>query len=166
MFERDRLGVVSTTEYLSRGAWTQAGAQYGTFGNFNYSFDAFYRTDPGQRVNEDIEARQLSLTTKFQLTPKDTVSLRVQQYEAESGDLSQYYDPRMASPDFRLREKRDPIVALGYHHEWSPGVHTLFLATRLEDTLSFTNPAQPTLLTIRPDMIMNPCRASLSWPPS
>src|SRR5207248_4604699 len=29
LFERDRFGIVSETEYLSRGAWTQSGAQYG-----------------------------------------------------------------------------------------------------------------------------------------
>src|SRR5439155_2876707 len=33
LFERDRLGVASSTEYLSRGAWVQSGAQFGTFGN-------------------------------------------------------------------------------------------------------------------------------------
>src|ERR1041384_6927079 len=36
LFEENRLGVVSSTEYLSRGAWSQSGAQYGTLGNFNY----------------------------------------------------------------------------------------------------------------------------------
>src|SRR6185295_19015307 len=48
LFERDRLGVVSDTEYLSRGAWTQSGAQFGTLDNFNYSVEGFYRSDPGQ----------------------------------------------------------------------------------------------------------------------
>src|SRR5439155_7833322 len=67
-------------------------------------------------------------------------------------DLSQNYDPATASRNFRLREKQEPILALGYHHEWSPGVHTLFLATRLQDTVTFTNPAQPPLLAVRPDV--------------
>ena len=35
LFERDRLGVVSSTEYFSNGDWVQSGAQYGTFGNTN-----------------------------------------------------------------------------------------------------------------------------------
>ena len=39
LFERNRLGVVSSTEYLSRGAWTQSGAQFGTFGNFSYDVE-------------------------------------------------------------------------------------------------------------------------------
>ena len=145
-------GVVSSTEYLSRGAWTQSGAQFGTFGNFSYDLEAFYRSDPGQRVNNDIEQRQLSLALKQQLTPQDSVYLQVQQYEAESGDLAQYYDPSMASPSVRVKETQEPIVGLGYHHEWSPGVHTLFFATRLDDTFSFTNQTQPTLVAFRPDV--------------
>jgi Tfp pilus assembly protein PilF len=152
LFERDRLGVVSSTEYLSRGAWSQSDAQYGTFGNFNYDLEAFYRFDPGQRVNNDIEERWLIAALKQQVTPQDSVYLQVQQYEAESGDLFQHYDPNMANPAARLKEKQEPIVGLGYHHEWSPGVHTLFFAARLDDTFSVTNPTAPTLVAFRPDV--------------
>src|SRR6185436_2779116 len=53
LFERDGLGVSSSTEYLSRGAWLQSGAQYGTFGHSSYSFEALYRSDNGQRPNDD-----------------------------------------------------------------------------------------------------------------
>ena len=62
--------------------------------------EGFYHSDPGQRVNNDIEQRQLSLTLKQQLTPQDTVYLQVKQYEANSGDLAQYYNPNMANPTF------------------------------------------------------------------
>jgi len=149
-FERDRLGVVSSTEYLSRGAWTQAGAQFGTFENFSYALEAFYRTDNGQRVNNDVEQRQLSLTVKQQLTPRDTVYAQVKQYQADGGDLYPYYDSGQANPDARFSEDQDPMVGLGYHHQWSPGVHTLVFAARLQDTLSVTNPAGPTDLVFTP----------------
>ena len=150
LFDRNRLGVASSTEYLSRGAWTESGAQFGVFGNFSYDVEAFYRSDPGQRVNNDIEQRQLSLTLKQQLTPQDTVYFNVEQYQADFGDVFQYYNPDMENPDVRYHETQDPMVSLGYHHEWSPGVHTLFLAARLDDTFSFTNPADPTLLEFTP----------------
>src|SRR5207247_8224398 len=78
LFERNRFGVVSDTEYLSRGAWTQSGGQYGTFGNFSYDMEAFYRFDPGQRVNNDVEQRRLSLALKQQLTPQDSVYMQAQ----------------------------------------------------------------------------------------
>ena len=121
LFERDGLGVVSSTEYLSRGAWTQAGAQFGTFENFGYDVEGLYRTDPGQRPNNDIEQRQLSAALKYQFTPQDTAYLQVKQYKADGGDLTQYYDQNSASPTYRFNEKQNPNVSLGYHHEWGPG---------------------------------------------
>ena len=112
--------------------------------------EGYYRTDPGQRVNNDVEQRQLSGTFKAQVTPQDTVYLQVKQYEANSGDLSQYYNPTNANPAARVNEDQTPNIGLGYHHEWSPGVHTLLFVTRLEDSLSVTNPAGPTLVAFVP----------------
>src|SRR5882724_4599217 len=151
LFERDGFGVASDTEYLSRGAWKESGAQFGTFGNFNYDFESFYRTDPGQRPNNGIEQRQLSLALKEQITPQDTLFGYVQQYDAESGDLAQYYNQSVASPTFHTKETQEPVAVIGWHHEWSPGVHTLFLAARLDDTFSLTNFTEPSLLMGRPD---------------
>jgi tetratricopeptide (TPR) repeat protein len=148
LFARDRLGVVSDTEYLSRGAWTESGAQFGTFENFGYDLEGFYRYDPGQRVNNDIEQRQLSLTAKQQITPQDSVYMNVQQYEEDGGDLAQFYNQNLASPTYRFNERQDPNASLGYHHEWSPGVHTLLFAARLDDTASFTNSTQPSLFEL------------------
>ena len=34
----------------------------------------------------------------------------------------------------------------GYHHEWGPGVHTLLLVSRLQDTFQVADPKQPVLL--------------------
>ena len=148
LFQRDRLGVVSSTEYLSRGAWTESGAQFGTYENFGYDVEGYYRTDPGQQVNNDVEQRQLSAALKYQFTPQDTVYLQVKQYHATSGDLAQYYNPTNANPAARVSEDQNPIVGLGYHHDWSPGVHTLFFAARLEDSLAVTNPAYPTMVAV------------------
>src|SRR6185436_10501785 len=75
LFQRDRLGLISDTEYLSRGAWTENGAQYGSLGSFDYSLEAFYHSDPGQRPNNDVEQRQLLLRAKQQITAKDSVYL-------------------------------------------------------------------------------------------
>src|SRR2546430_17475253 len=88
LFERGGLGLVSLTEYSSRGAWTQSGAQYGTFGDFSYSLEGFYHSANGQRVNNDVEQRQLSIQLKQQLTPQDTVYLQAVLYNAHGGDLA------------------------------------------------------------------------------
>jgi tetratricopeptide (TPR) repeat protein len=149
LFERDRLGLASSTEYLSRGAWVQSGAQFGIFGNFSYDLEAFYRTDPGQRQNNDFEERTLSLQFKQQLTSQDSIYVNADHYDAVGGDLIQYYDQSSANPGVRTREKLEPTVIAGYHHEWAPGVHTLFLAGRLTDDLSVADPAQGTFAVER-----------------
>src|SRR5208337_1492969 len=110
LFNRNRLGVASSTEYLSRGAWTESGAQFGVYENFGYDVEGFYRTDNGQQVNNDVEQRQLSAALKYQFTPQDTVYLQVKQYHATSGDLQQYYNPTNTNPGFRMSEDQNPIV--------------------------------------------------------
>ncbi len=69
LFERNRLGVVSATEYLSRGDWTQSGAQFGTWGNSEYALEAFYQSRNGQRVNNDLEQLTLGLQFKAATDP-------------------------------------------------------------------------------------------------
>ena len=149
LFERDRFGIYSGTEYLSEGDWIQTGAQYGTFGNFSYSLDAFYRSESGQRVNNDLEQRQLSLKFKQQFSPQDAVYVQATHLEAEGGDLFQRYDPNTANPSFRTEETQEPMLSVGYHHEWKPGVHMLLLAGRLDDTYSLDDLYRPTLAVFR-----------------
>ena len=154
LFERDRFGIVSSTEYVGRGAlggaWAVSGTQYGTFGNTSYAVEGFYRSDPGQRPNNDVEQKQVSVLVKQQITPHGTVDLQAILTDTKGGDLFQYYDQGAAAANFRFEEKQEPLVTLGYHHEWAPGVHTLFLAAHLNDRFSFTNSEQPTLVARNP----------------
>ena len=41
-------------------------------------------------------------------------------------------------------EKQEPFAYLGYHHEWEPGVHTLFLASGVNDHFELTDQQRPT----------------------
>src|SRR5207247_834950 len=75
-------------------------------------------------------------------------------YNAEGGDLRHYYDQRQAividpatkKPVFtRTKETQEPLLIAGWHHQWSPESHTLFLAGRLQDTFRLTN-LQPVVL--------------------
>jgi outer membrane receptor protein involved in Fe transport len=148
LFERDRVGVLSATEYLGSGDWVQAGAQYGILGNSSYSLEGVYRSESGQRPNNDLEQRLLVARFKQQFTPQDTAYISVEQYEGSGGDLAQYYDQRMGARAFRFEETHEPFVTLGYHHEWAPGIHTLAVANWLNSDFGFANPSQPTLLLI------------------
>ena len=48
----------------------------------------------------------------------------------------------------QVDEEQKPNLFAGYHREWSPGIHTLLLGARLNDTLSVAEPAAfiPTLV--------------------
>ena len=149
LFERDRLGFQSRTEYWSRGDWLQTASQYGIYRNSAYAIDADYRSENGHRSNNDFEQLTLSLKLKQELTPQDSVYFQAIRYEADAGDVNQYYDQRQANSQLRLEEDQEPLLLAGYHHEWSPGVHTLFLGGRLVDTFKVSNPQQSTLLFAR-----------------
>jgi Tfp pilus assembly protein PilF len=140
LLEEDRLGLLANTEYFSRGAWHHSSAQYGTIGRSSYSIEAEYRSEPGERPNQDLEIRQLEAKFKQQLTPQDSVYLHVLDYRANGGDPLQHFDPGEVLTGFRFREKQSPTLLAGYHHEWSPQQHTLVLAGRVTDTLRAENP--------------------------
>lgn len=137
LFDGNHLGVVNSTEYFSSGQWIQRGSQYGILGNSSWSLDAYYQWDPGQRPNNDFEQTALSATFKQQLTAKDSLLLRAEHTTIESGDVAQYFFQTDASRTQRIHERQDPNVFLGWHREWGPGVHTLFLGGYLEDNLDF-----------------------------
>ena len=147
LFARDRFGLYADAEYLSRGAGTVSGAQFGTVGSSAYSVDATYRSDRGQRVNNDVEQLQLSLSLKQQLTPADTVYLSGGYLQVEGGDLAQSYD-NVGSATFRSKENQEPLLTLGYRHEWRPGLETLVLAGLVRDRFLFNDDAFPARLGI------------------
>ncbi|HEX3988210.1 MAG TPA: FecR domain-containing protein, partial [Verrucomicrobiae bacterium] len=136
LFGQDHLGASSSTEYRSDGAWHEEASQYGNAGNFGYAFDAEYRSQNGYRPNDDLQQTTYDLKAKEQLTSKDSVMLQVLDYDANEGDVGEYYSPNMASLTERITEKQQPDVFIGYHRQWSPGIDSLLLAGRLEDTFT------------------------------
>jgi Tfp pilus assembly protein PilF len=148
LFESDGVGIASTTEYLSRGAWTQLGAHYGTFGNSSYAVSGYYRTDPGQRASNDVERLELSVQFKQQITAHDSIYLRTIYGDTETGDVIPRYDPSRVTA-LRIRETQEPLLLAGYHREWKPGMHSLLLGGWFRDDLRVSNPEQQFLLLQR-----------------
>jgi len=169
LFERDRVGLVSSTEYSSNGDWIQGAAVHGVSGNSGFALEEFYRSRNGQRRNNDLEQLSLSLQFKQQLTPADGLYFQAVYYNAEGGDLAQRYNPADAIVDVRVKETQEPLLLAGYHHEWGPGSHTLLLAGRLADNLHVGTTNQGTLLldssflpaTIQPILIEQAYRSEL-----
>jgi tetratricopeptide (TPR) repeat protein len=146
LFEQDKFGLVSSTEYLSDGSWVQSGSQYGTVGNFGWAVDTLYRSDNGQRANNDQEQLTTSLQLKWDVTPRDSVFVQGIYYDATAGDLTQYYNQSSANTDLHTTETQEPLALIGYRHEWSPGVETLALAGRFYDKSSVNDTNNPVLL--------------------
>jgi tetratricopeptide (TPR) repeat protein len=151
LFASDGIGVFSSTEYSTHGDWVQNGSQYGVLGDFSYSIDGFYRTERGFRKNNDLEQTSVDARFKQQITDKDSIFVQIGYFNSESGDVVQYYDQRQASPTFRAKETQEPNLLVGYHREWSPGNHTLFLFSRFDDTLKLNDSnSSPLVHTIVP----------------
>jgi Tfp pilus assembly protein PilF len=146
LFERDRFGLSSSTEYFDNGDWVQSAVQYGSHKDFSYSLEAFYRAENGDRPNDELDQTALTLKLKQQLTRRDSVYFQTTFYDAESGDVSPRSDPNAAVTGLRVEEKQDPLLLAGYHREWSPGQHSLALVGRVPDRLKVRNPKQQTVL--------------------
>ena len=150
LFDRDRLRLASSTEYFSHGDWRQSAAQYGTFGRNSFAVEESYRSEHGYRPNSDFEETTYDLRFKHQITTEDSVYFQASFGHSSGGNSAQYYDQSQATNDpFRFRERSEPILTAGFHHEWSPGLHTLLLGSRLSDTYSVRNPSQLTFLVSR-----------------
>ncbi len=139
-FDARPVGVSSLTEYGSGGDWRQAGTVFGTAGGFGYAFDAMYQSLNGQQPNGQSELTQFYLTLKQRITPDDEAYFQIGRYDADAGDVANYFDPADATSGFRVEETQEPTLYAGWHHKWAPGSHTLFLAARLDDQLSLYDP--------------------------
>jgi hypothetical protein len=145
LFENNRLGVASTTEYFSHGAWHQDIAQYGLYDRSSYNVELNYRTDDGWRPNNDVEQLATVINLKHELTSRDSIYVQASYLEAETGDVNLYYDQREANRRFRSHEHQEPLLFAGYHREWKPGQHSLVLVSRVLDTYESSNPTESTL---------------------
>jgi Tfp pilus assembly protein PilF len=148
LFERNHFGVSSSTQYSSHGDWLERASQYGTYDTVTYAIDTEYRSAPGWRPNNDTEQLTISTKGKDQITPQDSIFIEGVYANYRFGDTAQYYNQYGAlanapapSATFRGDERQEPSIYVGYHHEWEPGIHTLFLAAHLNDTLRLNDPA-------------------------
>lgn len=138
MFEADRLGISSTTTYFSTPDIRETASQFGIYGNVSYSLDTEFEYNKGFRPNNEITRSESYGQAKVQLSLQDSVFIQTKYQDNREGDLLQYYDQSQFGPGTHFRELQQPaIILLGYHHEWAPGIHTLLLAGRLEDEISY-----------------------------
>lgn len=164
LFEKDGFGISSLTEWTSDGRFRELGSQFGQAGNLSYALDAEYYYDNGRRPNNSVSRFEGYATFKLQLSPQDSLFFQTKMLDFEGGDLLQRYDQdevgrettievptetgglhkvvtkNVPALTYDFREKQEPGRMLaGWHHEWSPGNHTLLVAGRLANDLEVTD---------------------------
>lgn len=157
LFTGRQFGLNSSTEYFSDGEWRQTASQFGTLGSTSYALDLDYQHKDGGRPNNDLDRIEWYSRIKQQFGSRDTALLLVKYQDYDSGDNFQYYDPAVARRAFRFTETQTPLLLAGWHHEWSPGMHTLFLGGRLENDqhLGDTN-ANQLVAVVNPAGVIDP----------
>jgi len=153
LFESDHAGLASSTYYRSDGQVREQASQFGTLGNTAWAIDVDYQHNDGVRANNELDRLGVSASIKQQITPADSVLLMANYLDFDSGDNFQYYDPTQASPGYGFEEQQQPLLAAGYHHEWSPGVHTLLLGGWLDSKATFSDQNFPQLYITPPSVI-------------
>ncbi len=141
LFDRQRVGLSADTRYSSDGSWDQRVAHLGVLDGVAYALEGAWRGVPGHRPNTDLEQWLGAGHFKVQLSPATSIYLLASWARIEAGDTRPYYDERLASPTLRVREQQEPNVFFGVHHQWVPGLHTVFLGAHLDDSLRTTEPS-------------------------
>ena len=132
LFARNRLGLNTTTEYFGSGEWRQLASQVGNSSKFSYALDLDFHSRAGFYPNEDFTRIEWYTRAKTQITPQDSLLVLTKYQDFKGGDLFQYTIPSKRNPDYRVSESQAPIALGGWHREWTPESHTLFLGGRLQ----------------------------------
>lgn len=148
LFEANRLGLSSSTEYRSDGQWRERATHAATLGRFGYALDVDYQHNDGVRRNNELDRLEWYSTLKYQLTARDTLFALIKVQNYHSGDNFQHVDASTVRPHFTYDEEQHPIAVAGYHREWSPGSHTLLLGGRLENDQRFRDERVPALMIV------------------
>jgi Flp pilus assembly protein TadD len=149
LFAADGQGLANSSLARTDGRVQELASQFGTFGRTSYALDLDYEHNYGVRPNNGLDSIEWYSSVKQQLTAQDTVLALVKYEDYHSGDNFQYYDPKQARKHFRFDENQDPITVGAWHHEWSPGMHTLLLGGRLVNDQHFSDLAAPQLLLVQ-----------------
>lgn len=139
-FDQKPVGISSLTGYGSRGDWNETATVFGSAGGLSYALDTVYQSLNGQRANNDLEQRDFLLTMKQRVTAADDAYFQIGSFHSSAGDIAQLYEPATATTGLRVQEIQEPNIYAGWHHEWSPGNHTLFLVARLDDQFTLHDP--------------------------
>ena len=93
MFEANRLGISSTSTYLSTGELREIASQWGIYGNVSYSFDTEFQYNNGYRPNNEITRSESYAQAKVQVTPQDSIFFQTKYQDTRQEDLASALRP-------------------------------------------------------------------------
>lgn len=137
LFERNRFGLSYSGVYISDGDWSHQGVQFGNVGQMSYAVEGTYRSLDTESPTQKLEQETASVQFKQSFGSGSEVYLQAVYSRLSSGDTGQKFDPEAdTNRDFESTGEQLPNIFAGYHHEWNPGSHSLFLISHLEDETS------------------------------
>ena len=107
LFERNRLGLVSQTEYRSDGQIREVASQYGRYDNSAYALDLDYQHNTGVRPNNELDRLEFYGTFKQQITPQDSLLLLTEIQNYHAGDNYQVLRSVPSQPHLLLERLSD-----------------------------------------------------------
>ena len=143
LLEADGIGGSLLTEWRSTSELRTTASVFGTHGNVSYGIDAYYRNDDGDRLNSDIDLREIYGQLKWQPTagrhllfPRQMV--RPEKRRSVRDLMTTSRCPRASG----FEENQEPgLLLAGWNHRWRPGSNTLFLVGRLAASQRLADPA-------------------------
>src|SRR6185295_11326671 len=90
LFEANRLGLLTSTEYRSDGQFREIASHYGLLGSTSYTLDLDYQHNDGTRPNNELNRIEWYTQFKHQLNDRDSVFLLTKYQDYESGDNFQH----------------------------------------------------------------------------
>ncbi|MCO6432515.1 MAG: TonB-dependent receptor [Deltaproteobacteria bacterium] len=140
-------GVGASGDDVLVGEVIQAGVE----DHFGYTvrYNGEYRG--GFRNNDDSRSNLFALTTQYQFTPDDKLSLKGSILGQNRGDTAIRFDPYENDPDSGL-DTESGSVEIGYHHRFAPGSDFIAISTLGRSTLSSIDP----FVTRRPELDITP----------
>ena len=148
LFHPRPIGLNTFTEYRSSGDRLMAASAFGTVSGLSYALDTQFQWHQGPVSNDQLERKDITLSLKQAVSLRDELYVQVGAGQASMGDVARQYEPNDAKAGLRAQEEQLPTLHLGYHRAWSPFSHTLFLFSRLDDSLTLTD-SDPQILFLR-----------------
>ena len=144
LFEGDKFSVASTTLWRSHGEFVQSLAHSGLWKNTAYSVEMSYRKDNGWRPNNELEQSVAVVNLKQEITAQDSLLFHASFDNADVGDVTPYYRQSFANRTLHFEEEQEPFLLAGYHRQWTPAAHTMFLVGRFDEHFAVSDMEQVT----------------------